>query len=113
MKIKDGFTLKNIHGQQVIVASGEALKGYTSSIVLQETAAFLWKCLENGEMNKEQLVHALLDNFDISKTHKDSLKSSVATIVASANTTQEVVDALEDFIDNPGDGSMGSIVMRE
>jgi len=66
MKIKDGFTLKNIHGQQVIVASGEALKGYTSSIVLQETAAFLWKCLENGEMNKEQLVHALLDNFDIS-----------------------------------------------
>ena len=66
MKIKDGFTLKNIHGQQVIVASGEALKGYTSSIVLQETAAFLWKCLEKGEMNKEQLVHALLDNFDIS-----------------------------------------------
>lgn len=66
MKIKDGFTLKNIHGQQVIVASGEALKGYTSSIILQETAAFLWKCLEKGEMNKEQLVHALLDNFDIS-----------------------------------------------
>ncbi len=66
MKIKDGFTLKNIHGQQVIVASGDALKGYTSSIVLQETAAFLWKCLEKGEMNKEQMLHALLDNFDIS-----------------------------------------------
>jgi hypothetical protein len=58
-------------------------------------------------------INATIDNFDISKTHKDSLKSSVAAIVASANTTQEVIDALEDFIDNPGDGSMGSIVMRE
>lgn len=66
MKIKEGFTLKNIHGQQVVVASGEAIKDFTSSIVLQDTAAFLWRCLEKGEMNKEQLVHALLKEFDIS-----------------------------------------------
>ncbi|MBR4073050.1 MAG: PqqD family protein [Clostridia bacterium] len=66
MKIKSGFTLKNIDGQQVIVASGEAVTGYTSSIVLQETATYLWNCLKEREMTKEQMVNALLENFDIS-----------------------------------------------
>ena len=66
MRIKDCFSLKNIDGQQVVVATGEAVNSFTSSIVLQETAAFLWNTLKEKDMTKEQMVNALLNNFDIS-----------------------------------------------
>lgn len=95
----------------------EEAKKYSSEVLdafskIQPELSYIIEDIKERNITLEK-INATIDNFDISKTHKDSLKSSVATIVASANTTQEVVDALEDFIDNPGDGSMGSIVMRE
>lgn len=66
MKIKSDFSLKNIHGNYVVVASGESARSFSASIVLQKTAVFMWNLLKEKEMNKEQLVNALLQNFDIS-----------------------------------------------
>ena len=95
----------------------EEAKKYSSEVLdafskIQPELSYIIEDIKERNITLEK-INATIDNFDISKTHKDSLKSSVATIVAAANTTQEVVEALEDFIDNPGDGSMGSIVMRE
>lgn len=65
MKIKSGFYLKNINGQTVVMSENTA-EAPINSIVLGETATFLWECLSKSEMGKEQLLNALLDRFEIS-----------------------------------------------
>ena len=62
MHIKDGFTVKNLQGQMTVVAE----KGIDNTIVLTETALFLWKMLENGNPTKSEMLNALLDSFEIS-----------------------------------------------
>lgn len=66
MKIKLGFSLKEENGQSVIVCDKNINRNFTSSIILTETAAHLWKMLKNQNATKEQMLHGLLQNFDIS-----------------------------------------------
>lgn len=66
MRIKSDFTLKNDHGKYVVAATGENARSFSSSIILQDTAVFMWKLLENNDISKEALVNALLDEFPIS-----------------------------------------------
>lgn len=66
MRIKEGFELKNIHGQNIVVCNGEFSKNFTRSIALSSTSAFLWEKLKEGEKNKEELLKLLLESFDIS-----------------------------------------------
>lgn len=66
MRIKEGFELKNIHGRNIIIYSGESIKDFTRSIALSSTSAFLWDKLKEGEKTKEELLNLLLKSFDIS-----------------------------------------------
>lgn len=66
MKIKQGFSLKTENGQTVIICDKNINKDFNSTILLTETSAYLWKLLQNQNATKEQMLHGLLDNFDIS-----------------------------------------------
>ena len=66
MRIKSDFTLKNEKGKYIVVATGDKTRSFSSSIVLQDSAVFMWNLLKENDMTKEQLVNALLDNFPIS-----------------------------------------------
>ncbi len=66
MRIKEGFALKNIHGQNFIVYTGNDLTDFTRSISLSATSSFLWQKLSEGEKSKEELLNLLLESFDIS-----------------------------------------------
>lgn len=66
MKIKQGFNLKNEHGQTYIVCDKNIHPGFNSTIVLTETSEHLWNMLKSGTINKEQMLKALLEKFDIS-----------------------------------------------
>ena len=66
MKIKPGFTLKNNSGQNTIVATRENSVPLNDTITLSETTAYLWELLCKQDMTKEELLHALLNKFDIS-----------------------------------------------
>ena len=66
MKIKQGFKLKKENGQNVIICDNNINKDFNSTIFLTDTAAYLWNLLQNQNVNKEQMLHGLLDNFDIS-----------------------------------------------
>jgi len=63
LKIKDGFVLKNIADNYVIVAVGEGNVDFNSMITTNETGAFLWEILEKGA-TKEDLVKAVLAEYD-------------------------------------------------
>ena len=66
MKIKQGFNLKNEHGQTFIVCDKNVHPGFNSTIVLTETSEHLWNMLKSGTINKEQMLIGLLEKFDIS-----------------------------------------------
>lgn len=64
MKIKDGFILREIAGNFIVIAIGNAVKDFNGVITLNETGAFLWKQLEKGA-TKEQLLEALLNEYEV------------------------------------------------
>lgn len=64
MKIKDGFILRTVGRETVVVATGAASIGFNGIIHLNDTGEFLWKQLEH-ENTEEGLLKALLDEYDI------------------------------------------------
>lgn len=67
MKIKEGFILREVAGNYIVVAVGEAVKNFNGVINLNESGAFLWKILSEGVENEGQLVDALLGEYDVEK----------------------------------------------
>lgn len=63
MRIKEGFSLKNFEGQYTVVADNGELE---NTIVLTDTALFLWNMLKEKDASKTEMLNALLSNFDIS-----------------------------------------------
>lgn len=66
MKIKKGYKLKSVGGQQTIVADRRIIKNFNNVIVLNESAVFLWNLINEREVTKQEMLSALLDEFDIS-----------------------------------------------
>lgn len=65
MKIKDGFMLRNVGGENLVVAVGEASDHFHGMIRLNDTAAFLWEKMEDGVETKDDLVKALTSEYDV------------------------------------------------
>ena len=66
MKLKEGFVLRDIAGETVVLPSGDNLD-LSKMISLNETAKFLWERLEQGA-TEEELVAALLAEYDVEPT---------------------------------------------
>ena len=64
MKIKNGFVVRSIAGESVVVALGEASKTFNGIIKLNETGRFIWDMLSNGAEISE-LTAAILSEYDI------------------------------------------------
>jgi hypothetical protein len=67
MKIKEGFVLRTICGQNVISGEGSANVNYSSLISLNDTAAFLFKELQGKEFTEETAVQLLLDQYEVDR----------------------------------------------
>ncbi len=64
MKIKNGFMLRDVANQTMVVAVGEASKEFNGIIRLNSTGKFLWELLQN-DTSKEQLIKAMTTEYDI------------------------------------------------
>ena len=68
MRAKKGFKLRNICGENIIVAEGKENIDFTNIISMNETSAFLWKQIEQKDnFDAETLTELLLDNYDVDK----------------------------------------------
>lgn len=63
MKLKEGFLLRRIAGQNVVLPSGDHLD-LNIMITLNETGLFLWERLQQ-ETDEPSLVAALLAEYDV------------------------------------------------
>ena len=65
MKIKEGFELHNVCGENVIIASGIENLDYSKLINLNESATYLWEALVGKEFTDEQMAQLLVDEYGI------------------------------------------------
>lgn len=67
MKIKEGFILRQICGEYVVVGEGLAQVNFNKMLSLNESAAYLWQEVACKEFTKEDLVKLLLDKYEVSQ----------------------------------------------
>lgn len=64
MKIKNGFILRKVGEQNVVVAIGEASRSFNGIIRLNESGRYLWEKLQR-DISQQELLQAMLNDFDI------------------------------------------------
>lgn len=64
MKLKDGFILRTVAGETVVIPAGEDMD-LNLMITLNDTARFLWEQLQE-EKSLEQLVETTTAEYDVS-----------------------------------------------
>ena len=65
MKAKKGFKLRNVCGENIIVADGIENIDFSRIISMNESAAYLWTNIQEQEFDTDKLVSLLLDEYDI------------------------------------------------
>ena len=66
MQIKNGFMLRDIAGQAVVVPLGSRVVEFNGIMTLSESGALLWRKLEKNS-SFEEMVELLLAEYDIDK----------------------------------------------
>ena len=80
MRIKQGFVLREVCGERVIVGEGLSAINFGKLLALNETAAWLWQqALAMGDFTIEALAEKLCEEYDVTP---DVAKTDVAQMVA-------------------------------
>lgn len=87
MKIKDGFLLKEIAGDYMVIPVGDNLVDFSAMIVLNETGVFLWEQLKD-DISEEQLIDAILGEYDVDR---DCAAQDVNDFISSLKANDLVV----------------------
>lgn len=66
MKIKEGFMLRNVADNYVVVPVGKASLEFKGLINLNHVGAFIWKCLEN-DTTLIDVVNKVAEEYEIDK----------------------------------------------
>ena len=80
MRIKQGFVLREVCGENVIVGEGLRAVNFGKLLALNESAAWLWKqAQEMGDFTVEALAERLCEEYDVTP---DEARTDVAAIIA-------------------------------
>lgn len=81
MKIKNGFVVRSVGGENVVVPVGEMSKKFHGMINLNETGAFLWRFFTQ-EHTVEEGVTALCGEYEVdAEIAKADVEKFVETII--------------------------------
>ena len=79
MRLKSGFVLREVCGEQVIVGEGLDAINFGKLLSLNETAAWLWKQAKAmGDFSVDELAAKLCEEYDVSA---DDAKADVAAMI--------------------------------
>ena len=62
MKIKKGYVIRKVMGNNVVIATGEASRNFHGMIKLNDSAKFIWELLEAGK-STEEILTEMKNNF--------------------------------------------------
>ena len=77
MKIKEGFILRKVGTDHVVVAVGEASKAFHGMIKLNETAAFIWQLVEQG-LELDEITAKMTETYDVDE---ETARHSAASLI--------------------------------
>lgn len=78
MRIKEGFTLREIIGQFVVIGEGLKQVNFNKMISMNESAAYLWKGVEGKDFTVEDLTKLLTDKYEVSEEQAASDAAAIA-----------------------------------
>lgn len=79
MKTKKGFNLRQVCGENVIVAEGVENIDFSSIISMNESSAYLWNNIQAKEFDKNDLVELLTQEYDVDA---DTAAKDIEALVA-------------------------------
>ena len=80
VRIKDGFVLRDVAGQTVVIATGEASRDFHGMVKLNGTGRVIWEGLSRGD-DAEDIAQELAKSYDVDlETAQRDVASFVATV---------------------------------
>ncbi len=89
MQIKKDFTIQKVGASYVAVAVGETSKTFHGMVRLNETGAFLWKLLAERDCTEEDLIEAILAEYDVDR---ETVAADVHRIVETLAANRILTD---------------------
>ena len=80
MKLKKGYRLRSLGQEFILVAEGLEAVDFSRMISMNESAAFLWKEVEDKDFDAERLIALLTDSYDIDR---ETAQNDVAAVLES------------------------------
>jgi len=89
MKIRKGFVLEEVGDSFLACATGKLAREFSGFIKMNETGAFLWRALSSGDKTEDELVAAMLGEYDISES---IARADVSAFVANLRANKILED---------------------
>ena len=67
MKAKEGFVLRTIAGEKILMPTGDNIGKFKGTVLLNEVSAFIWEKMQNP-VSRDDLLTAILDEFDVEES---------------------------------------------
>ena len=81
MKIKEGFVVRKVMGNNVVIATGAQSKNFHGMVKLNDTAAEIWGYIAKG-MDAEMICKTMLEKYDVDEsTLKADVKATLETLI--------------------------------
>ena len=79
MKIIEGFVLRPLGEEFIVIGEGIAQSNFNKMISLNSTATFLWENVEGKDFTVEDLTKLLTDNYDVEEERAAADAAALAT----------------------------------
>lgn len=89
MKIKKGFSLRDVMGQSIVLAEGSNADTYNKIIALNPSAAMLWKELAGKKFTADDAAALLVDHYGIDEGEARADASRIIALMASKDLLDE------------------------
>lgn len=65
MKAKNGFNLRTVCGENILVAEGEENIDFSNIISMNESPAYLWNSIQGKDFEVKDLVDLLIEMYEV------------------------------------------------
>lgn len=89
MKVKEGFRLRKLGREHIVMGEGLAQINFNKIISLNSSAAYLWEAIQNKEFTVEDLAQLLIDEYGIDRELAQKDSASIAQAWIDAGIVEE------------------------
>ena len=89
MKIKEGFKMRKLGREHIVVPEGSGLVNFNRMISFNDTAASLWEALSGRDFEVEDIRRFILDNYEVDEQTAAADAAKLARDWAEAGLVEE------------------------